>query len=90
MTNDMDDFTFYLQFTKSMALSLPNIKDRAMVALWLEKLSEINKHNPKDNLHVEYLKLLLFALQKNNLVGFFKEHPPEGSLMQYPEMITVC
>ncbi|KAK2582067.1 hypothetical protein KPH14_002771 [Odynerus spinipes] len=88
MMNDIDDFTFYLQFTKPMVLNLPNIKDRAMAALWLEKLSEINEKNPTDNAHVEYLKLLLFALQRHNLRGIFKQHPPEGPLQQHPEMNT--
>ncbi|XP_015172498.1 PREDICTED: uncharacterized protein LOC107064367 [Polistes dominula] len=59
-----------------------------MAALWLNKLTEINESVPKDNLHVEYLKLLLFALQKNNLTGIFAKYPPEGSLPQYPEMNT--
>ncbi|XP_047359764.1 uncharacterized protein LOC124953020 isoform X1 [Vespa velutina] len=85
----MDDFTFYLKFTKPLILNLPNLKDRAMAALWLNKLTEINESIPKDNLHVEYLKLLLFALQKNNLTGIFTEHPPEGLLPHHPEMNTV-
>ncbi|KAI4496326.1 hypothetical protein M0804_000136 [Polistes exclamans] len=104
----MDDFTFYLKFTKPIILNLPYLKgkfisfddflkfcskfcvyvDRVMAALWLNKLTEINENVPKDNLHVEYLKLLLFALQKNNLTGIFTKYPPEGSLPQYPEMNT--
>ncbi|XP_043665304.1 uncharacterized protein LOC122627804 isoform X2 [Vespula pensylvanica] len=62
--------------------------DRAMAALWLNKLTEINESIPKDNLHVEYLKLLLFALQKNNLTGIFAEYPPEDSLPYHPGMNT--
>ncbi|KAL2740229.1 uncharacterized protein V1478_000370 [Vespula squamosa] len=84
----MDDFTFYLRFTKSMIFNLPNLKDRAMAALWLNKLTEINESTPEDNLHVEYLKLLLFALQKNNLTGIFTTHPPEGLLPHHPGMNT--
>ncbi|XP_043281345.1 uncharacterized protein [Venturia canescens] len=83
-TGNMDDFNFYLKLSKPLVLNLPNAKDRAMAALWLKKLVELNsRHTPDsaaDNIHVEYLKLLLLAMQTDRLTGIFGKPPPSGDL----------
>ena len=70
-----------------------------MAALWLKKLCDINNAQEStadsDNLHVEYLKLLLSRMPDNHLTGIFEKPPPEGSLRdilspgQHTVIITV-
>ena len=55
--------------------------DRAIAATWLKKLREIDENNTdKDNVHVEYLKLLLIAMHGNHFSAIFETPPPEGNL----------
>lgn len=68
-----EEFDFYLRFTKPFVLNKSNSKDRTHAAVWIKKLM-----NEEDkSLRLDYLKLLLFALQKPALIGPFKCLPPD-------------
>ncbi|XP_048507833.1 uncharacterized protein LOC105690098 isoform X2 [Athalia rosae] len=84
MIGDMDDFNFYLKFAKPLVLNLPDAKDRIIAALWVKKLREMQSDGPEADLRIEYLKLLLFVMQRNKLTGIFEKQPPEGALPSFP------
>lgn len=66
-----EEFDFYLRFTKPLVLNKSNAEDRAHAAVWIKTL--INEQDKV--LRLDYLKLLLFALQKPDLIGPFKGRP---------------
>lgn len=71
-----EEFDFYLGFTKPLVLRKSNAQDRAQAAMWIRTLIK-----EKDrSLRLDYLRLLLFALQKPDLIGPFKELP--GSTLE--------
>lgn len=79
-----EEFEFYLKFTKPFVLNKSNSEDRARSVVWIKKL--MNHENKKERLN--YLKLLLFALQKPLLIGPFKDPPPQH-LEPLPEELNI-
>lgn len=67
-----EEFEFYVGFTKPFVMNKENSEDRALAAVWIKKLMR----EGDKGLRLDYLKLLLFALQKPALIGPFKQLPP--------------
>ncbi|XP_015588625.1 uncharacterized protein LOC107264651 isoform X2 [Cephus cinctus] len=66
------------------------MSNRSTAASWVKKLREVNAKNAKDSQPIEYLKLLLFVMQKNKLSGIFEKAPPEGDLEPFPQGCTTA
>lgn len=60
------------------------ISDRTIAALWVKKLRDMQSDGPEANMRIEYLKLLLFVMQRNKLTGIFEKAPPDGPLQGFP------
>lgn len=87
--NISEGFKFYLHFAKPLVLRLPdpngkcgyfsdkclliNVADRIVAAAWVQKLRDESVGSEK--LRTDYLKLLLFVLQRSRLIGPFNENP---------------
>ncbi|XP_074037950.1 uncharacterized protein isoform X1 [Leptinotarsa decemlineata] len=68
-----DELQFYSKFTRPLIFSLPDAKDRVRAAGWVKKIREDQSGN--ERLKTDYIKLLLFALQRKKLVGIFADDP---------------
>ncbi|KAK5640909.1 hypothetical protein RI129_009456 [Pyrocoelia pectoralis] len=73
LTTQENAFDFYLRFAKPLVLNLTEPDDRVLAAAWIQKLRDENVAD--DRLRTDYLKLLLFVLQRNKLIGPFAENP---------------
>ncbi|KAL1456489.1 hypothetical protein WDU94_001220 [Cyamophila willieti] len=78
------EFDFYLKFTKPFVLNKSSSDDRARSVVWIKKL--MNEEDKK--LRLDYLKLLLYALQKPTMIGMFRNLPPP-SLEPLPEGLNI-
>ncbi|KAK9883208.1 hypothetical protein WA026_001400 [Henosepilachna vigintioctopunctata] len=67
------DFDFYAKFAKPLILSLTNTEDRILASAWFSKLRD--EASGPEKLRLDYLKLLLFVLQRHRLAGPFIENP---------------
>lgn len=72
MSNSLPLFTFI-------------ISDRAIAAAWVQKLEEEPQTEEERQLRLDYLKLLLFVLQRGRLSGIFRKQPPSGPLHPFPQ-----
>ncbi|KAF2905192.1 hypothetical protein ILUMI_00969 [Ignelater luminosus] len=78
------DFDFYLRFAKPLVLNLNKPNDRALAAAWVQKLRD--KKVGTEKLRTDYLKLLLFVLQRKQLIGVFSKNPNQfEKLEEFPE-----
>ncbi|EFA08651.1 titin [Tribolium castaneum] len=85
---NLTDFDFYLKFTKPLVLNLPKIDDRVLAAAWVKKLK--GDSGTDDNVKLDYLKLLLFVLQRKRLAPPFTEHPNSvQTLEKFPQNQTL-
>ncbi|KAF5283474.1 hypothetical protein FQR65_LT13862 [Abscondita terminalis] len=79
-----NDFDFYLRFAKPLVLNLSEPDDRVLAAAWIQKLR--NEDVGDERLRTDYLKLLLFVLQRNKLIGTFATNPNTfEKLNEFPE-----
>lgn len=67
------DFEFYSRFAKPLILTLPVPQERILAAAWFSKLK--GEGSGDEKLRLDYLKLLLFVLQRRKLAGPFTENP---------------
>ncbi|KAG5874298.1 hypothetical protein JTB14_013964 [Gonioctena quinquepunctata] len=78
-----DELQFYSKFTRPLIFHLPDAKDRVRAAGWVKKIREVGSGN--ERLKTDYIKLLLFALQRKKLVGIFADDPEEyDKLEEFP------
>ncbi|KAK6637844.1 hypothetical protein RUM44_008266 [Polyplax serrata] len=80
-----NEFEFYFLFTKPLVLYLATEEDRAIAAAWVQKLEEEPQTEEERQLRLDYLKLLLFVLQRGRLSGIFRKQPPSGPLHPFPQ-----
>ncbi|XP_044272617.1 titin-like [Tribolium madens] len=85
---NITDFDFYLKFTKPLVLNLPKIDDRVLAAAWVKKLTGDSGSDEK--IKLDYLKLLLFVLQRKRLAPPFTQHPNSvQTLEKFPQNQTL-
>lgn len=83
-----NEFDFYFKFSKPLVFNLPDPKERILAATWLKKLT--NENSGTQNLRTDYLKLLLFTLQRRKLIGIFSDDPDKYEQLEcFPENIDV-
>lgn len=105
-SSDTNEFDFYLRFAKPLVLNLKETNgkfvpvllhvllitltiDRVLAAAWIKKLRSPDVGSEK--LRADYLKLLLFVLQRKRLAGPFSENPNQyEKLEEFPESYNVC
>lgn len=73
-------FDFYLRFVKPLVINLPDPTDRVLAAAWIQKLR--NSKSANEVLSTNYLKLLLFVLQRKRLIGPFRENPNDSKELE--------
>lgn len=84
----VNHFDFYLRFAKPLVLNLAEPNERVLAAAWLQKLR--NPDSGDEQLRTDYLKLLLFVLQRKRLAGLFTQNPGQyETLEQFPEQYKV-
>lgn len=84
----LNQFDFYLRFAKPLVLNLPEPNERVLAAAWLQKLR--NPASGGEPLRTDYLKLLLFVLQRKRLAGPFTINPGHyEELEQFPAQFKV-
>ncbi|XP_049771153.1 LIM domain-binding protein 3-like [Schistocerca cancellata] len=71
-----EELEFYFKLANPLALSLPDADEKARAAAWLRRLGE-EEAGPL-RMRADYLRLLVFALQRRRLVGVFAA-PPDAS-----------
>lgn len=87
-TTPVNQFDFYLRFAKPLVLNLAEPNERVLAAAWLQKLR--NPDSGDEQLRTDYLKLLLFVLQRKRLAGPFAQNPGQyEKLEQFPEQYKV-
>ncbi|RZC38523.1 uncharacterized protein BDFB_006295 [Asbolus verrucosus] len=78
------DFDFYVKCAKPLVLNLPDRKDRSLASAWIKRLLE--DAGCSTELKTQYLKLLLYFLQKRKLDGPFSEHPNKFEVLaEFPK-----
>lgn len=88
MENPLNQFMLYLHLAKPLVFNLVNPNDRTLAAAWLQKLKDPNSGDEK--LRIDYLKLLLFVLQKGKLMEPFTKNPGESEKLEdFPEEYNV-
>ncbi|XP_068914187.1 uncharacterized protein [Tenebrio molitor] len=81
---DAPDFYFYVKCAKPLIVALPSGKDRGLASAWIKRLAE--DVSISDDLKNNYLKLLIYFLQKRELDGPFLEHPANfQTLTEFPK-----
>lgn len=84
----LNQFDFYLRFAKPLVLNLAEPNERVLAAAWLQKLR--NPDSGDEQLRTDYLKLLLFVLQRKRLAGPFTQNPGQyEKLEHFPEQYKV-
>lgn len=84
----MNQFEFYLRFAKTLVLNLAEPNERVLAAAWLKKLR--NEDSGDEQLRTDYLKLLLFVLQRRRLAGPFTQNPGQyEKLEEFPNQYKV-
>ncbi|XP_031355593.1 titin-like [Photinus pyralis] len=84
LTVKEDTFDFYLRFAKPLVLNLTEPDDRVLAAAWIQKLRDESVGDTR--LRTDYLKLLLFVLQRDKLIGPFAENPNiHQQLNEFPQ-----
>ncbi|CAH2006172.1 unnamed protein product [Acanthoscelides obtectus] len=79
--NNMD---FYIRLARPLIFNLPEAQDRVLASAWVRKIKDADMGREK--LRTDYIKLLLFALQRKKLVGIFSEDPTGyEKLEEFPE-----
>ncbi|KAJ9597772.1 hypothetical protein L9F63_011380, partial [Diploptera punctata] len=78
-----EEFCFFLKPVKSLVFYIRDVQDRAAVCSWILKLQQANS---QPELRVEYVKLLLFSLQRRCLPSMFSEKPDSSAdLPPFPD-----
>nr|CAI5823951.1 unnamed protein product [Callosobruchus analis] len=75
---------FYIRFARPLIFNLPDAQDRVLASAWVKKIKSPDVGS--DKLRTDYIKLLLFALQRQKLVGIFSDDPTAyEKLEEFPE-----
>nr|CAH7723448.1 unnamed protein product [Callosobruchus chinensis] len=78
------DLDFYIRFARPLIFNLPDAQDRVLASAWVKKIKSPDVGS--DKLRTDYIKLLLFALQRQKLVGIFSDDPTGyEKLEDFPE-----
>ncbi|CAG9813384.1 unnamed protein product [Phaedon cochleariae] len=79
-----NELQFYSKFARPLIFQLPDAKDRVLASGWVKKIRDEQMGSEK--LRTDYIKLLLFALQRKKLVGIFAEDPEHyEKLEEFPQ-----
>nr|CAH7723451.1 unnamed protein product [Callosobruchus chinensis] len=82
------DLDFYIRFARPLIFNLPDAQDRVLASAWVKKIKSPDVGS--DKLRTDYIKLLLFALQRQKLVGIFSDDPTGyEKLEDFPEEYDV-
>uniref|UniRef100_A0A6P7GUY2 Protein piccolo-like n=1 Tax=Diabrotica virgifera virgifera TaxID=50390 RepID=A0A6P7GUY2_DIAVI len=77
---NINELEFYSKFARPLIFALPDAKDRVLAAAWVKKIKEDEQAHEK--LKTDYIKLLLFALQRKKLVGIFTDDPTNYEVLE--------
>ncbi|XP_072398735.1 uncharacterized protein [Diabrotica undecimpunctata] len=77
---NINELEFYSKFARPLIFALPDAKDRVLAAAWVKKIKL--DENAGEKLKTDYIKLLLFALQRKKLVGIFTDDPTNYEVLE--------
>ncbi|KAL1130848.1 hypothetical protein AAG570_012089 [Ranatra chinensis] len=83
---DDEEFNLYFGIAKHYVLRIMRkVPESSKACSWLLKI----KSCPDRKLRMDYLKVFLFAIYLQKLVGPFSQAPPDGDLEKFPEGVDV-